>query len=115
MAHRGPLRVPSLIKFQSGVLVPQVCIIAAATVNAANVLGLGVDMVVTSGNDRVHERGSKHYTDEALDFRTKHLGVPDKHRLRAAVKQRLGRNYDVLLEDLGGPNEHLHVEYDLKT
>jgi hypothetical protein len=104
----------ALIKFQSGVIVPWVTIIAAATVNAANVLELKQDMLVTSGNDKVHARGSKHYTDEALDFRTKHLTTAQKRALKAAVKQRLGRNFDVILEDEGGPNEHLHVEYDPK-
>jgi hypothetical protein len=104
----------SLLKFQAGVQVPWVCYIAAATVNAANVLGLKVDMLVTSGNDKVHARGSKHYTDEALDFRTKHLKSADKLALRNAVKQRLGREFDVILEDEGGNNEHLHVEHDPK-
>ena len=91
-----------------------VCLIAAATVNAANVLGLPYTMFVTSGNDSTHRRGSKHYTDEALDFRTKHLPSRVKQLLVAAVKQRLGRHFDVILEDLGKPNEHLHVEYQHK-
>lgn len=105
----------SLIRFQSGVQVPWVCYIVAACVNAANVLGLKVDMLVTSGNDKVHARGSKHYTDEALDLRTKHLKSEDKHKLRTEVKRRLGRDFDVILEDEGGTNEHLHVEHDAKT
>lgn len=104
----------SLLKFQSGVKVPWVCIIAGAAINAANVLGLKVDMLVTSGNDKVHARGSKHYTDEALDFRTKHLLPADKLAFRNAVKGRLGRDFDVILEDENGPNEHLHVEHDPK-
>ena len=99
----------SLLRFQSGVQAPWVCYIAAACVNAANVLGLKVDMLVTSGNDKVHARGSKHYTDEALDFRTKHLTPADQQRLRTEVKRRLGRDFDVVLE-----SDHLHVEHDPK-
>lgn len=103
-----------LIKFTSGVVVPKVTIIAAATINAATVLGIKHDMFVTSGNDKVHARGSKHYTDEALDIRTKHLSKPDKHNLKNELKRRLGRDYDVILEDEGGVNEHIHAEYDPK-
>lgn len=99
----------SLLKFTATVKVPAVCIIAAAVVNAATTLDLP-DMLVTSGNDSVHMPGSRHYRDQALDFRTKHLSPPDKVRLVTAVKRRLGRNYDVLLEQEGQPNEHLHVE-----
>ena len=99
----------SLLKFQSGVQVPWVCYIAAATVNAANVLGLKVDMLVTSGNDKVHMRGSRHFSDEALDFRTKHLQPEDRKRLRDEVKRRLGRDFDAVLE-----SDHLHVEHDPK-
>ena len=98
----------AILKFKAGVVVPKVCIIAAAVINAANVLGLP-DMLVTSGNDSTHMKGSKHYSDEALDFRTKHLTVAQKHALTTAVKARLGTNYDVVLE-----SDHLHVEHDSK-
>lgn len=106
--------MPSLLRFVAGVVVPKVTIIAAAAINAANQIGLTTTMFVTSGNDRVHSRGSKHYTDEALDFRTKHLTTKQKHLWARTIKARLGRDYDVILEDEGGNNEHLHVEYDPK-
>lgn len=102
----------ALLKFVSGVVVPKTVIIASAFINAANQLGLQGDMFVTSGNDRVHMRGSKHYTDEALDFRSKHLSTANKHALLAAVKKRLGRDYQAILEFEGGVNEHFHIEYD---
>jgi hypothetical protein len=100
-----------LLKFKSTVIVPKVCIIAAAVVNAANVLGLP-DMLVTSGNDSTHKKGSKHYEDKALDFRTKHLKREQKHALATGVRARLGLDYDVILESEGKVNEHLHVEFD---
>lgn len=102
----------SLIKFKMGVKVPKVVIIACALINAANQLDLDEDMLVTSGNDSIHSDRSKHYTDEALDFRTKHLSKSDKHKLVAAVKKRLGPNYDVILESEDLNNEHLHIEHD---
>lgn len=104
----------SLVKFKTTVKVPRSCIIVAAVVNAANEMGLSEMMLVTSGNDSKHKDGSKHFTDEALDFRTKHLDGNKKFRLADAVKKRLGEDYDVILEDVDGPNEHLHVEYDRK-
>lgn len=103
------------LKFKAGVIVPKSAIIAVAFLNAANELALPVDQLVTSGNDSMHGHGSKHYDDHALDFRTKHLKRDDKRNLVKAVKRRLGRDYDVLLEDEGEANEHLHVEFDPKA
>ena len=103
-----------LIKFKSNVVVPKVCIIVAAVINAATELGLP-DMVVTSGNDSVHAQGSKHYVDAALDIRTKHLTTEHKHALVRVVKRRLGQDYDVLLEHEGGEQEHAHIEWDRKN
>lgn len=102
----------SLLKIKSGVIVSKQVVIAAAVVNAANVLGLPVDMLITSGRDGKHMQDSLHYLDRALDFRIKHLSPADKIALKEAVAQRLGPEYDVLLEDREQPNEHLHVEYD---
>lgn len=100
------------LKFTGSVVVPKTVIIAAAAINTANVLGLAGDLFVTSGNDSVHMRGSKHYTDEALDLRTHNLTPAEKHLFKTTIQTRLGKDYDVILEDEGGPNEHLHVEYD---
>lgn len=103
-----------LLKFKAGVVVPKSTIIAVAFLNAAHVLAIDTPLLVTSGNDSVHAKGSKHYTDEALDFRTKTLAADVKNQLLLAVRLRLGRDYDCLIEDFGGPNEHLHIEYDPK-
>ena len=104
----------ALLKIKSTAVVPKVCVIAAGVINAANTLGLKQDMLITSGNDGTHMPGSLHYKDRALDFRTKHLGIADKKALVTAVKRRLGKDYDVILENAGGANEHLHVEHDPK-
>ena len=102
------------LKFLGSVRVPKTVIIAAAAINSINSLGIVTDLVITSGNDGVHMRGSKHYTDEALDFRTKNLSMIDKYRLTTTLAIRLGKGYDLVLEDKDGPNEHLHVEWDPK-
>jgi hypothetical protein len=102
----------SLLKVKPGAVVPRTLIIAAGVVNAANSLGLSQDMLITSGNDSTHMKGSKHFLDWALDFRTKHLTATQKQALADTAKKRLGREYDVILESVGKVNEHLHVEYD---
>lgn len=100
------------LKFKATVIVPKSCIIAVAFLNTVHELNIEDDMLVTSGNDSTHMAGSKHYSDNALDFRTKQLTSGEKHELIAALTHRLGNDYDLILEDEGGPNEHLHVEYD---
>lgn len=66
-------------------------------------------IVITSGRDGTHMRGSKHYVGQALDVRT--WTVPeDKHGLLvASLKDGLGPDYDVVLE-----KTHIHMEYDPK-
>lgn len=92
--------------------------IVCAFVNAALELGLlsyvdgAENLVITSGTDGVHKSGSMHAAGWAVDFRTKNLTPAEKHGLRDKVKARLGAAYDAILEDEGGPNEHLHVERD---
>lgn len=63
--------------------------------------------VVTSGGDGHHQVNSKHYTDEALDFRTFHLQGDELHTVVQALQNTLGQDFDVVVEA-----SHLHVEYD---
>jgi hypothetical protein len=104
----------SLLRIKDGAIVSKQLVIAAAVVNAANVLGFSADMLVTSGRDGIHMPTSKHYADLALDFRTKQLTPTEKAELAAMVRNRLGPDYDVILESLAEGNEHLHVEFDPK-
>ena len=53
--------------------------------------------IATSGNDSKHKKGSKHYDDQSLDFRTKHLSKTQKHALTESVRARLGLDYDLIL------------------
>lgn len=74
-----------------------------------------VPCVITSANDATHSVKSLHYSGRALDYRTKYFQL-NGHELafRNAVKEALGDEFDVVLEAIGTPNEHLHVEWDPK-
>lgn len=74
----------------------------------------GLDTVITSGNDSTHSTKSLHYKGRAFDFRTRHaVGVISGIYL--AIKKRLTPiGFDVLYENPGGANQHLHIEYDPK-
>lgn len=96
-----------------------------ATMPATHEMNYALDVVVrvlgkygrmatlTSGTDGEHGESSLHYLGMALDFRTKDIEkVNDKRAMIAEVRAILGRDYDVIFEDEGRPNEHLHIEYD---
>jgi hypothetical protein len=98
---------------------PKALVIVAAAVNAAIEMGLFKtlhgDLFITSAQDSTHMSGSAHYVGLAVDFRTKNFPSDDaKEEFKMRMAQRLGARYDLVLEDLGGPNEHLHVELDPK-
>lgn len=100
-----------MIRLISTVRVPKSLIILAAVANAAELLNIKL-VVVTSGNDGQHMPASKHYTNDALDFRTRHIERGLKLKLKTDALQRLGAGYQAILEDVEGDNEHLHIEYD---
>jgi hypothetical protein len=105
----------AILKFKAGVIVPKVTIIAAAVVNAANDLKIDGEIWVTAGRDGKHVSNSKHYYDQALDIRTKNLDNKTCELFVRVIRRRLGKDYDVILESSGKPNEHLHIEYDPKN
>jgi hypothetical protein len=79
-------------------------------------LGYPDVLMVTSVNDGYHVTSSRHYSDEALDWRTK--GPPKntmrsrarKLRFRTRFAELLGDRFTVLLERTGTPSEHLHSQ-----
>ena len=93
---------------------PYALVIAAAAINAALDLepGLARDIVITSGTDGHHMTGSKHRGGGALDFRIHGFPGSVLTHWIDGVKLRLGPDYQCLIEHLGEPNEHLHVERD---
>lgn len=72
-------------------------------------------MTVTSVTDGKHGRGSKHYVGNAVDIRTKDIPTDAlKRSVFRAVAEDLGPEFDVVLEWIGEPQEHLHIEWDPK-
>lgn len=71
--------------------------------------------VITSANDSTHSANSYHYTDYAIDVRSKNLSQEQKGSILAGVKLRLaGLKYDVILESPGSENEHFHLEFNAR-
>lgn len=100
------------VKIKTGVK-PKSLIILAAIANVAQTLQEPNDVTITSGNDSKHMKGSKHYSDAALDVRTKNFpSKAAKVAFKDAVQKRLGPDYQCLLEGEGTANEHLHIEHD---
>jgi len=73
---------------------------------------LKLECVITSATDGKHGDLSLHYMGKALDLRSKHLAPDDRSRMLNAIRDRLGPQWDVLLEDYGKDNEHFHIEFD---
>lgn len=70
----------------------------------------GFDCVVTAGIDGSHSRGSIHYKGLAVDLRTRQIPAQDQPKLVAKLQERLGDEFDVVLE-----GDHVHLEWDPKT
>jgi len=77
---------------------------------AEGVWGLqDAELVLTSVIEGHHMYKSKHYDGSAIDARSKNLADAPKAVLE--LKTRLGVDYDVILEDKGKPNEHIHMQF----
>ncbi len=72
------------------------------------------DCILTSVTDGRHREGSKHYSGEAVDIRTKHLTNEEKTEITSEIARALGKDFDVILEGIGTDNNHLHIEWDPK-
>lgn len=67
--------------------------------------------VITSANDSTHSPNSRHYTNEAIDLRTKDLPTEKAKRdLVARLRAELGPAFTVLYENPGGDNQHIHIQ-----
>lgn len=77
----------------------------------------GYDTTITSLKDGKHGEHSLHQRGgicRAVDLRTKHVQRMDLPMIVSTIKDALGAQYDVKLEQAGLPNEHLHLEFDPK-
>lgn len=92
---------------------PPLLRIFAAIANVAQDLEYPSEVVITSGIDGKHMPNSYHYSLRALDVRTKTFpSLTAKQEFMTLLKEELGKEYDVLLEGLNRPHEHIHVEFD---
>lgn len=71
----------------------------------------GYQVTLTSGEEETasHAPGSLHYVGLAEDYRTHDVALSHLRDMVADVRQRLGSDYDVVLE-----SDHLHIEFDPK-
>ena len=76
------------------------------------------EATVTHWEDGVHGLNSYHKRQgRALDVRTKAIArTEEKLGIEAEIKRRIGHlGFDVILEDLGGDEEHIHCELDSRA
>ena len=82
-----------------------------AVAAAAERLGLPTP-VITSGNDSRHKPDSRHYDNQAIDFRGNNISIASGKKLERAVQRELGDGfrveYEVFPKDPS--NNHLHVQ-----
>ena len=69
----------------------------------------GAERVVTSLTDGPHSDMSLHHCGRAVDVRTNHIDRGVANRLAQQIRERLGRDFGVVLE-----RDHLHIEFDPK-
>ena len=69
----------------------------------------GYSCICTSGTDGKHMKGSLHYKARAVDLRSRHVAADALPKIVEELKERLGKDFDVILE-----GDHLHVEHDVK-
>lgn len=72
----------------------------------------GEYLVVTSLTDGKHKAASLHYKGLAADLRTHDLNTAQRQEFYLRLRDALGPDFDVIFEDEGKPNEHIHLEYD---
>ena len=69
------------------------------------------ETVITSLKDGTHKPGSWHYSGWAADIRSKNVGSTEtKNIMLESLRSALGSQWEVILEHLGKPQEHFHIE-----
>ena len=76
--------------------------------------GHGLECTITSANDKTHMINSLHYRNLALDLRSHFIPKGYEQSMVDELQKALGSDYDILLEGLDTPNEHIHLEFDLR-
>lgn len=101
----------ALLKVKDGVQ-PRMINILAALANVVATVQNPPEVYITAGIDGVHSPNSLHYALQAIDIRTKNFPTQSsKGEFVKALQAELGPDYTLILESVGSPNEHLHVQY----
>lgn len=94
-------------------LVPEVARIVGVAASTAPEEDMP-ELVITSGLDGTHKKGSLHYACKAFDFRTFSIDAPTaavrEEKIQAwaqRMRSELGPDYDVIVE-----TSHIHAEWD---
>jgi len=69
----------------------------------------GKELVITSMAEGRHSYGSIHFSENAIDTRTRYFDDFTKLAVADDIRTRLGDDFDVVVE-----NNHLHIEYQPK-
>ena len=72
---------------------------------ATELNGINYELVITSAKDGQHKTGSKHYSGEAIDIRSRDMR--NKVGLKRRLQEEIGKDYDIVIEET-----HIHIEYD---
>ena len=70
--------------------------------------------IITSGNDSQHSAGSAHGSNNAIDLRCNSANGMNSTTCRkwvVTLQYALGDDYDVIYEDYGNGNSHVHIAY----
>lgn len=94
-------------------ITPQL-VIGLAVLDSMHQDMFGKGIIITSLNDGYHMSYSLHYKGNAADIRSHDKTKEESESFINKVKIFLGQDYDILLEDYGLANEHIHFEYDPK-
>ena len=99
-----------MVQFKDGVSVDGIkkeTIALIVILNTYFELRIGKEFVVTSCTDGKHMKGSKHYSGNAIDIRSRHLTTSEINKLKSWFDCHHGVKYDMVVE-----KDHIHVEYD---
>jgi hypothetical protein len=70
----------------------------------------GYDLTITCTTGG-HPRLDPHTWGFAIDCRVHNIPIDKQQKIHTQLQQKLGSDYTVLLEDSGGPNEHIHIQW----
>ena len=92
-------------------ITPALAVILHELERAAREIGVPSVIYVTAVHNGTHMKGSRHYTNEAVDCFTAHgVAWPDVQSFIAQLQMALGSKFVVLHESAGTPNSHLHIQ-----